>query len=264
MTETAQAPVPLRLQPTGRTDSVDEWRSPLPPSLWQRADEKRRAEHERLVARFEEARAEVVELVGQVEAQKLADEAALRKALAAGRRPPGEKAVDLAAKLAASRRRLETTATMLRESGRSLVADLSDADLEAAMEDAEREARLLVEGLPGVAAEIRAVIRRSGELGFERNWIGRLHERRRQIPFRPSGAPASSRLADAAQAAIRLEESIQAEVSEREWRDAGPPQHRPPGGYAPPAGTMLTTTRELPVMTDAEGAPIERKPKPAA
>jgi hypothetical protein len=56
VSDPAQA-TPLRLIDSGRLDpSPEVWAKPLPPSLWDRIDEERRRQHERLVERYEKAR----------------------------------------------------------------------------------------------------------------------------------------------------------------------------------------------------------------
>jgi hypothetical protein len=245
-----------RLPATART-----WSSPLPPSLHGRVPEARRAAHERLLEAWRTADARVTELAGKLEEVRTADEEALRTAIAGGKRPPKEKAAQVEAELEQARRTMETPGAMLAESGQQLLADVSDEDLRQAIAEAKRQSAAIVEHLPQAAAGILAELRRSGEVNAELLWIGRLLERRRQAPWQPRHAPASSRLAAAREAAERLKEMLAAELEEQRWKGR-PPRHKPPSGMQIPEGHQLTSSSQVQVV-DQAGAPIGRgKPPP--
>jgi hypothetical protein len=234
---------PLRLVDSGRlTVQADVWRKPLPEVLWRRLAEQRRREHERLVARYVELGVEVATLAGALERQKSDDEAALRAAVAKGRKPPTGKTPALEQELEERRRAAEAAGRMVVESGSALVGSLGEDDLAGAITDAQAEARQILEGLPPVADGIRAELLHAGELAGQAQWVAVLQQRRRHAPFRSSPSFGSSRLSSAAEAAARLDEMLRAELSELDFREAPPVQHRPPGGFPIPEGHRFTSS----------------------
>jgi hypothetical protein len=229
----------------------------------ERVSRGKRREHEKLLARRAEDEATARELSERYEAEKVEDEQKLREAVAAGRKAPKAKAPATEEALAEARTRLEVAEALVAESGKALVADLTDADLEAALADLDKSSREVIAKLPPRAAALVADMRRCGEMTHEALWIGILQERRVHAPYRPSVAAATSQLRQAEQALMMAQEMIAAHHEEQAWRDAGPPQHHPPSrGYAPPAGSEITasriTTGELPRVTPSASVPVPR------
>jgi hypothetical protein len=237
--EAATAQRPLRLRGSGRlAPSPDDWTAPLPPSLLARVDEAKRVEHERLIAKFRDAGAKVVELRANLEQQRVDDETSLRDAIARAKRVPSPKAPAVQNDLEEAERALDGFGRMVMESASGLFADLDDDDLSAALAETRNAHDGIVDSMPGKVAELKAELDRAGALGSEVQWIGTLKQRRQQQPWRrPSYAPLSTFLSSAKQSLHRAETELRGELTERHHRE-NPPHHPPPSrGFAPPAGT---------------------------
>ena len=144
---------------------------------------------------------------------------------------PAAKAPELERQVEQAPEQVRQIGALVVRSGHTLVSDLTDADLRAAVDEAVGEVRAIVEGLPEIAQQVRADIARAGALGAEASWTARLLERRRAYPFRGGAAsPPGPRLAAAARAAGVLEAEVAEELRERERRAAGPPAHHAPRG----------------------------------
>lgn len=139
----------LRLIPSGRLAPTPRtWSQPLPPSLLGLVAEERRAEHSRLLDTWQAAETQVADLAAKTEKVRAEDERALRAAVGRGKKPPAPKAPAVEAELDAARRTLDTAGQLLSESGRNLLADLTDDDLQLAIRETRRRAQEIVEKLP--------------------------------------------------------------------------------------------------------------------
>ena len=220
----------------GRAHPRRQHARPLPPLLWQRLDGERHAAHERALTVYVEAAGEARELIARARQAAVDDEAALRTAVAEGAKVPKPKAPTAETAAAEAQRAAEMAARLVLKSGGRLAAELSDDDVVAAITEAREQAAGIVAGIPELVDRLLAELAEAGRLGAEAQWCGGLVERRIQQPWRPASRPASHRLAQAAQHAAEVKVYAEAEVTEREWQAAGPPEHRAPAG-APDAGT---------------------------
>jgi hypothetical protein len=238
-TETPRAA--FALTESGRRDlDPSTWLRPLPPTLWRRLPEQDRDAHERLAHGLAEAVGRAHEAAATARATTADDERALRAALTAGERPPKPKAP--AAEQAAEQAKHEAVvaAELVIESGGELVRKFGDDEMSAAIGEAEQAAREVIARMPAQVDALHDALREVSELGGEARWLAQLLERRHQLPWRPTSAPYSQRMAQAGHYAAELAVYVAAELDEQAWRDAPPPEHTPPRG-APAPGTWTSS-----------------------
>jgi hypothetical protein len=256
----APPPAPMRFRTSGRrADTPRTFANPLPPLLLERVAAGKRRHHETMLKRFTEAEAEVVELTERFERQRIADDEALRKALTRGGKPPAPKAPALEEKLTQARVTMETAGELVAESGRGLLADLNDADLQAALKTADEREREITATLPGQVAAVTAELQRLGAIADQAFWISGLLEQRYQAPYNPNIAFPSTQLRQARSALGEAEGQFRAHLTEQEWRDQGPPKHHPPRMFAPEPEQVTpgyVTGAELPQVAESATVPV--------
>src|SRR4051794_27345184 len=97
---------PLRIVSSQRVDAtLAEWARPVPPRLWERIAEERRAAHERLVASAQAAAKHAADLTERLRVQRVKDEQTLEAAVKRGRAPAAPGALDLERELEGARER---------------------------------------------------------------------------------------------------------------------------------------------------------------
>jgi hypothetical protein len=223
------------------------WRSPLAPTVAERANPRLVNRHAELLERAAADARRARSLVARIERAKVADERALHLAVESGRRAPKSKVPALQEELAEAERRLRVYPEALAASTQELVASLEEDDVREALAVVRGRARRELEALPEVLAELTAALERVAAYGGEETWIAALAETRSVPPYGAAGGGTLSRaLEDVRGLLPRLAEDVREELERTAaWATGGEAEVEAPRGHVTGGATELRDARTL-------------------